>query len=51
MKYYFVNVKDRVTEECVIVGAMLTCFEAGELIEVLEKFNATDILIYAEEMN
>lgn len=50
MKYYYVNVKDRVTEECVTVGAMLTCYEARELIKVLEKFNATDILIYAEEM-
>lgn len=50
MKYYFVSVQDRQTEECVTVGAMLTCFEANELIKVLEKYNATDLLIYAEEM-
>lgn len=50
MKYFFVNVRDRVTDECVTVGAMLSCYEARELIRILEKYNATDILIYSEEM-
>lgn len=49
MKWYFVNVEDRTTHECVCVGAMLTINEVHELISCLEKFNSTDILIYKKE--
>lgn len=45
MKYYYVNVQDRITGECVTVGAMLTLDECRELIGVLQRFNATDLLI------
>lgn len=48
MIYYYVNVKDRVTGQCVCVGAMLTLVECRELISCLEKYNATDFLIYRE---
>lgn len=50
MKFYYVNVQDRITEECVTVGALLTLSEAMELLRVLEKYNATDLLIYKEEV-
>ena len=46
MKYYYVNVEDRQTHEVVTVGAMLTLSECRELIGVLQKYNATDLLIY-----
>lgn len=49
MKYYYVNVQDRISGECVTVGAMLTLAECRELIGVLQKFNATDLLIYKAE--
>lgn len=46
MKYYYVNVQDRQTGEVVTVGAMLTLAECRELIGILQKYNATDLLIY-----
>lgn len=46
MKYYFVNVEDRQTHDVVTVGAMLTIAEVRELIGILQKYNATDLLIY-----
>lgn len=46
MKWYYVNVQDRVTGECVTVGAMLTLDECRHLIGVLQHYNATDLLIY-----
>ena len=49
MKYYYVNVQDRVTKQVVCVGAMLTLAECRELISCLNRFNATDLLIYKEE--
>lgn len=48
-RWYYVNVEDRHTGECVTVGAMLTLAECRELIAVLEKFNASDLLIYKHE--
>lgn len=46
MKYWYVNVEDSQTHDVVTVGAMLTLSEVRELIGVLEKYNATDLLIY-----
>lgn len=45
MIYYYVQVRDRITDESVVVGAMLTAQEAREIISVLNKYNATDIMI------
>ena len=47
--WYYVNVEDRVTHNCVCVGSMLTLNEVRELIGVLNKFNATDLLIYYDK--
>lgn len=49
MRYFYVNVCDRVTDDTVTVGSLLTASEALELMRVLEKYNATDLLIYKEE--
>lgn len=49
MKWYYVNVQDRQTGECVTVGSMLTLAECRELIGVLMKYNSSDLLIYKEE--
>lgn len=49
MKFFYVNVQDRVTGDTVCVGAMLTLSECRELISCLERFNSTDLLIYKEE--
>lgn len=45
MILYYVNVVDRITNDTVTVGAMLSRDEAKELIAFLEKFNATDFQI------
>ncbi len=44
--YYYVNVQDRVSGECVTVGAMLTLEECRELMSVLNRYNSCDLLIY-----
>lgn len=49
MKYYYVNVQDRQTGDCVTVGAMLTIEECRELMRVLNHYNSCDLLIYKEE--
>lgn len=49
MKYYYVNVQDRVTGQCVTVGCMLSLAECSELLRILNKYNATDLLIYKED--
>lgn len=43
--WYFVAVKDRITEHVVTVGSMLTHDEAKEIIRFLEKYNSTDFMI------
>lgn len=49
MKWYYVNVQDRVTGQCVCVGAMLTIEECRHLIGVLQHYNSTDLIIYKAE--
>ena len=49
MRYFNVNVQDRLTDECVCVGSMLNITEVEELIHVLEKYNASDLLISKED--
>lgn len=43
--WFYVNVIDRLTDECVRVGSMLTLAELRELVFVLQKFNSTDLII------
>lgn len=49
MRYYYVNVEDRQTGDCVTVGSMLDLSEVRELIKVLNRFNSCDLLIYYKE--
>lgn len=51
MKWYSVAVEDRLTDDQVVVGSMLTFSEAKELIKALEKFNSTDLYIFYFEEN
>lgn len=49
MKFHYVNLEERPSHYCVCVGAMLTLAEVRSLIDVLDKFNVTDLFIYYDE--
>lgn len=50
MIYYDVYVKDRLTDEEVCVGSMLIKHETIELMQILQKYNATDLEIIRKEI-